>query len=124
MAQTKRVAKETYLFREGDPPDAMYIIKSGSFAITKTKGQSEVVLAEIGPGQMVGEMALFDMKPRSANVKAIKESEVVGLPYDSLQSQLSTMPVWLKAILRTLNDNLREANKKIKILEIRLNIFE
>lgn len=117
MAQAKRVAKDTYLFREGDQPDAMYIIKSGAFAITKTKGQSEIVLAEMGPGQMVGEMALFDLKPRSANVKALKESEVVGLPYAGLQSQMNVLPVWLKAILRTLNDNLREANKKIKILE-------
>lgn len=106
-----------YLFREGDPPDAMYIIKSGGFAITKTKGTSEVVLAEIKTGAMVGEMAIFDRKPRSANVKATKDSEVVALPYDALEKQLDAVPVWIKAIMRTLNENLREANKKIKILE-------
>lgn len=95
----------------------MYIIKSGGFAITKAKGSSEVVLAEIGPGSMVGEMALFDMKPRSANVKATKDSEVVALPYDSLTAQMATLPVWVRAIMKTLNENLREANKKIKMLE-------
>lgn len=113
----KKLGKDHYLFREGDHPDAMYIVKSGGFAITKSKGNSEVILAEIGPGGMVGEMAIFDRKPRSANVKATKESVVIGLPYDSLSSQLEQMPVWLKAIMRTMNDNLREANKKIKILE-------
>ncbi len=117
MAEGKKVLKDTYLFREGDPPDAMYIVKTGSFVITKTKGTSEIVLAEIAPGAMVGEMALFDMKPRSANVKATKDAEVIALPYDSLTKQLESLPVWVRAIMKTLNENLREANKKIKILE-------
>lgn len=117
MSQSKKVAKDTYLFREGDAPDAMYIIKSGSLAVTKTKGTSEVVLAEIKTGAMVGEMAIFDKKPRSANVKALKETEVIALPYDALDKQLEGLPVWIKAIMKTMNENLREANKKIKILE-------
>ncbi len=117
MAEQKKVAKDTYLFRDGDAPDAMYIIKSGTFAVTKTKGNSEVVLAEINAGAMVGEMALFDNKPRSANVKAIKDSEVIALPYESLTKQMEQLPVWVRAIMKTLNENLREANKKIKILE-------
>lgn len=117
MAEAKKIAKDTYLFRDGDAPDAMYIIKSGAFAVTKTKGTSEVVLAEINAGAMVGEMALFDNKPRSANVKAIKDSEVIALPYESLTKQMEQLPVWVRAIMKTLNENLREANKKIKILE-------
>lgn len=117
MAETKKVAKDFYLFREGDAADAMYIIKSGGFAITKTKGNSEIVLAEISAGAMVGEMGLFDNRPRSANVKATKESEVVALPYDSLSKQLEQLPVWVRAIIKTLNENMREANKKIKLLE-------
>ncbi len=117
MAEGKKVSKDTYLFREGDAPDAMYILKSGELAITKTKGTSEIVLASLSPGGMVGEMAIFDMKPRSANVKAIKESEVIVLPYDSLTKQMEALPVWTKAIMKTMNENLREANKKIKLLE-------
>ncbi|WP_374073293.1 Crp/Fnr family transcriptional regulator [Bdellovibrio bacteriovorus] len=117
MAEAKKIAKDTYLFRDGDAPDAMYIIKSGTFAVTKTKGTSEVVLAEINAGAMVGEMALFDNKPRSANVKATKDSEVIALPYESLTKQMEQLPVWVRAIMKTLNENLREANKKIKILE-------
>lgn len=117
MSQSKKIPKDTYLFREGDVPDAMYIVKSGMLAVTKTKGNSEIVLAEIKAGAMVGEMAIFDKKPRSANVKATKDSEVVSLPYDALDKQLDALPVWIKAIMRTMNDNLREANKKIRLLE-------
>lgn len=117
MAGAKRIEKDHYLFREGDPPDAMYVIKTGKFAVVKTKSNSEIVLAELGPGAMVGEMAFFDNKPRSASVKAIKESDVIMLPYKALHAQFSTMPEWAKAIMRTVNDHLRNANKRIKELE-------
>ncbi|MFV8259100.1 cyclic nucleotide-binding domain-containing protein [Bdellovibrio bacteriovorus] len=117
MAEAKKVAKDTYLFRDGDAPDAMYIVKTGGFAITKSKGNTEVVIAEIQPGAMVGEMALFDKKPRSANVKATKDSEVIALPYDSLNKQMDQLPVWVRAIMKTLNEKLRDANQKIRLLE-------
>lgn len=116
MAETRKLAKDEFLFKEGDFPDNMYIVRSGALAITKTKNKSEVVLAEIGTGAIVGEMALFDKKPRSANVKATKDTEVVCLPYKGLEQQLAQMPEWLRAIVRTLNQNLREANLKIKTL--------
>lgn len=117
MAEAKKVSKDNYLFREGDASDAMFIVKSGNFAVTKTKGNSEITLADIGPGSMIGEMALFDKKPRSANIKATKDSEVVVLPFDSLSKQLEQMPVWFHAIIKTMSENLREANKRIKFLE-------
>lgn len=116
MADLRKLAKDEYLFKEGDFPDNMYIVRSGTLAITKSKNKSEVVLAEIGTGAIVGEMALFDKKPRSANVKAVKECEVVSLPYKGLEQQLAQMPEWLRAIIRTLNQNLRDANLKIKVL--------
>jgi CRP/FNR family transcriptional regulator, cyclic AMP receptor protein len=117
VADSKKIFKDTYLFRDGDAPDFMYIVKSGQLAITKSKGTAEIVLAEIKAGSMVGEMAIFDKKPRSANVKAIKDSEVIALPYETLNQQLEVLPVWVKAIMRTMNENLREANKRIKMLE-------
>ncbi|MCE3010173.1 MAG: cyclic nucleotide-binding domain-containing protein [Proteobacteria bacterium] len=114
---TKKVEKDHYLFREGDPPDALYVIKAGKLAVVKTKASSEIVLAELGPGQMVGEMAFFDGKPRSAGVRAVKESEVIVLPYKSLHAQFAQFPEWSKAIIRTVNESLRNANQKIKQLE-------
>lgn len=117
VSSLKKFNAGTYLFREGEAPDAMYIVRSGALAVTKTKGSSEIVLAEIQVNGMVGEMALFDNKPRSANVKAIKDTEVVVLPYENLQSQMDQLPVWVKAIMKTLNENLRDANKKIRLLE-------
>ncbi len=114
---SKKLEKGQLLFREGDPSDAMYVIKKGKITITKTKGDSEVELASMGPGQMFGEMAFFDQKPRSANARAAADSEIIALPFASLEAHFKTMPEWLKSMVKTINDHLREANKKIKILE-------
>lgn len=113
----KKIPAGHYLFRDGDPSDAMYVIKGGKLAVTKAKNNSEIILAELGPGAMVGEMAFFDGKPRSASVKAIKDAEVICLPFKALHAQFQNFPEWCKAVMRTVNSHLREANMRIKTLE-------
>lgn len=105
------------IFREGDPSDCLYVIKTGKLAITKTKGAGEIILAEKKNGEMLGEMAFFDNKPRSAGAKAITDVELVVLPFQALYAQFKTFPEWLKAIVKTVNGHLREANVRIKNLE-------
>jgi CRP-like cAMP-binding protein len=117
VSGTKKLAKNDILFREGDPSDAMYVIKSGRIAITKAKGAGEIILAEKKAGEMLGEMAFFDDKPRSAGAKAIQDTEVIQLPFVALHAQFKTFPEWLKAMVRTVNGQLRDANARIKNLE-------
>lgn len=113
----KKLGKNDILFREGDPSDAMYVIKSGRIAITKAKGSGEIILAEKVGGEMLGEMAFFDNKPRSAGAKAVADTEVIALPFASLHAQFKTFPEWLKAMVKTINGQLRDANTRIKNLE-------
>ncbi len=115
--QIKELKKGELLFREGDPSDAMYIIKKGKIAIVKTKGTGEVELAELGPGELVGEMAFFDNKSRSAGARAKLDSSVIVLPFTSLFAQFKTFPEWMKALVKNVNGKLRTANAKIKNLE-------
>jgi len=117
LSGVKKLGKGDILFREGDPSDAMYVIKSGRIAITKSKGTGEIVLAELKPGEMLGEMAFFDNKPRSAGAKAIGDAEVIMLPFSALYAQFKTFPEWLKAMVKTVNSHLRDANQRIKNLE-------
>ena len=117
MSTAKKLAKGEILFREGDTPDAMYVIKSGMIAITKTKGSGSIVLAEKKAGEMLGEMAFFDAKPRSAHAVAATDAEVIALPFTALQTQFNGFPEWIKAIVKTVTAQLRDANTKIKTLE-------
>ncbi len=115
--QTRELKKGELLFREGDQSDAMYVIKKGQISVVKTKGAGEVELAELGAGAMIGEMAFFDNKPRSAGARAKSDSTVIVLPFTSLYAQFKTFPEWLKAMVKNVNGKLREANAKIKNLE-------
>lgn len=115
--EVKELRKGDVLFREGDASDAMYVIKKGSVAITKSKGSSDIELAVLGPGEMLGEMAFFDGKPRSAGAKAKTDAVVVKLPFSSLYAQFKTFPEWLKAMVKTINAKVRDANARIKNLE-------
>jgi CRP/FNR family transcriptional regulator, cyclic AMP receptor protein len=115
--EVKELSKGEVLFREGDASDALYVIKKGRISVTKAKGSGEIELAELKPGEMIGEMAFFDNKPRSAGAKAKSEATVIVLPFSSLYAQFKTFPEWLKAMVKTINSKLRDANAKIKNLE-------
>lgn len=113
----KKLNKGEVLFRENDSSDACYVVKTGKIVITKAKGSSEIELASIGPGQMFGEMAFFDGAQRSASARAAQDTTVIALPFSSLNAQFDTFPQWLRSMVKTINDNLRDANKRIKNLE-------
>lgn len=117
MSGVKKLKKGDILFREGDASDAMYVIKSGMIDITKAKGSKDIVLATLKPGEMLGEMAFFDNKPRSAGARAASDAEVIALPFAALHAQFKTFPEWLKAMVKTVNSHLRDANQRIKNLE-------
>ena len=117
MSGPKPLKRGELLFREGDPSEAMYVIKTGKIAVLKSKGNSEITLAELGPGDMIGEMAFFDSKPRSASARALADSVLIELPFKALNAQFKTFPEWLKAVMRAVNTHLRNANQKIKSLE-------
>lgn len=117
MSGPRILKKNDYLFREGDASDTMFVIKTGKIAVLKSKGTSEITLAELGPGDMIGEMAFFDQKPRSASCRALVDATIIELPFKALNAQFKTFPEWAKAIMRTVNNHLRNANQKIKTLE-------
>ena len=64
------------IVREGGPGDAAFLIISGLVAVRHKDGDSgvEFLLAELGPGQMFGEMALITGKPRGASVVALEQT--------------------------------------------------
>ncbi len=67
------------LLREGDTGDAAYLIESGHVEISKMVDGRRVVLNTLGPGAIVGEMALIDRAPRSATVTAVEQSWAMRL---------------------------------------------
>ncbi len=106
------------LFREGATPEAMYVIKKGRLAITKEKGKTKIMLAELKPGDLLGEMAFFEKSPRSAGAQAaMDDTEVIELPFKALDQQWEALPGWVKSIVKAVNGHLVKANVRIRQLE-------
>lgn len=105
------------LFRAGDKSDGMYVIRRGELRVYLEQDGKEVALATIGAGGMIGEMTLFDNQPRSASVKAAKETEVTHISVDDFAKLMKQIPKWFVGIMSALSGRLRQTNERLKTVE-------
>ncbi|MGZ3712728.1 MAG: Crp/Fnr family transcriptional regulator [Bdellovibrionota bacterium] len=99
------------LFLEGDKANMAYLVKSGKLRASRSRDGETQVLGEILPGEFVGEMAYINGDPRSANVMAIENAELIQIPLNVFESLLFTKPNWSMAMMKTLSKRLKVANK-------------
>ncbi len=104
------------IFKEGELGSSLFIIKSGEIKVYKTDVLGDVDIAILGPGTLVGEMALIDNKPRSANVKAAGAVVLLELTAENYHEFLKQHPAvavkFMNIIMNILVKRLREATKK------------
>lgn len=77
-------AAGSYFFREREPAQCMYVLESGRVAVVKQWQGGELQLRRLGPGDCFGEMALLDLFPRSAAVRAVDDCTAIELSPDDL----------------------------------------
>lgn len=96
------------LFTEGDPPDNLYVAVTGRVAIVNASIDGrESVIALMEPGDLFGEMGLFDDEGRSATARALEPSEVIALPYAPVRQIFSARPQLLWQVARLLARRIR-----------------
>ena len=93
----KAVQRGTVLLRQGDPPDVLYLVMSGRFVVLPDDKQEAI--AEIGPGEPVGELAFFAGVERTANVVAARDSKVLVLSAQDYAEVVSEVPSIVSTIL-------------------------
>ena len=90
--EVRRYGGGETLFKEGDAPDGLYLLRRGSVMVSRTLGGREVVLSYLSAGNYVGEMALLTDTPRSATVRAAVTTEAVVLDAGAFKSVLAPQP--------------------------------
>jgi CRP/FNR family cyclic AMP-dependent transcriptional regulator len=102
------------VFREGDPGDTCYVIRSGAVRVTRrhSDGRS-ITLAELRPGDIFGELAMFDGETRSATVEAVEDTDALALLSGDLRRILLAHPEIAVKMLAGLAARLRAANERI-----------
>jgi CRP/FNR family cyclic AMP-dependent transcriptional regulator len=104
----------TRVFHEGDSSDACYIVRSGSFRITREHPDGRAItLATFGPGEIFGELAMLDGDTRSASVEALEDGELLALPARDVRALLTTHAEITFKFLEALVRRLRRANERI-----------
>jgi CRP/FNR family transcriptional regulator, cyclic AMP receptor protein len=104
----------TRVFHEGDQSDACYIVRNGSFRVTREHSDGRAItLANLGPGDIFGELAMLDGEVRSASVEALDDGELLALPGADVRALLSRHPEITVKLVAALVRRLRQANERI-----------
>jgi CRP-like cAMP-binding protein len=106
----RQLAKDELLFNQGDPGDELFVVQAGGIAIyvpSKDTPGSERPIRIFGPGEVLGEMALIDNRPRSVSARAIDDSAVRVLTGDDFRRLLRQYPDMAVAVMGGLSDRIR-----------------
>jgi CRP/FNR family transcriptional regulator len=104
----------TRVFHEGDHSDACYIVRSGSFRVTREHSDGRAItLATLSAGDIFGELAMLDGEVRSASVEALEDGELLALPANEVRALLGRHPEITVKLIAALVRRLRAANERI-----------
>ena len=116
--QITPVRQWTEIVKQGEPGDAMYLIMDGEVRVRLMIGKKETTLATLGPGEFFGEISLFDDGPRSADIVANKDSQLLKINIDDFRRLTTAHPdvaaPLLMAVGRTLTARIRADNKRYR----------
>jgi signal-transduction protein with cAMP-binding, CBS, and nucleotidyltransferase domain len=101
------------VFSEGEPGDELYIIRSGSVTITKIADNNEVLLAVLKPGDIFGEMALLESKPRAASAITREDSVLLAVSRANFSRIVATQPQIIARLTTLLAERIWFAYKQI-----------
>ena len=91
LAQRVELGAEATLFNQGDPADALFVVLTGNLDIhVRVGGGREHLVAQMGPGNVVGEISLFIGGLRSASARTTAPTELLRFPDDSLRAMMGT----------------------------------
>nr|WP_281497236.1 Crp/Fnr family transcriptional regulator [Ornithinimicrobium sp. F0845] len=112
-----RLARGEAVFEEGDPGDSLYVIVTGKMKLARTSGDGrESLLSVLGPGEMFGELSLFDPGPRLTSARAVAEAELISLGNADLRHFLGLHPEVAMMMLAGLARRLRRTNEDMSDL--------
>lgn len=83
-ARTVERGAGDFFFREGDAANSMFVLEDGEAVVVKAWRGRDFVLNQLGPGDCFGEMALMDLLPRSASVRADSACSAIEFSHDDL----------------------------------------
>jgi CRP-like cAMP-binding protein len=117
IAETKRIGEGTFLIRAGDSDSTLYAIEDGHLDILAQRDGQPVVVATVGPGDVLGEVSFLDDSPRTVSVVAGEDAVVRAWNKRTLSETLAFEPQLLAkfavAMSELLVERLRDVSRRV-----------
>lgn len=102
------------IFREGDASDTCYVVYSGHARAIREHGDGRsITLAHFGPGDIFGELAIFDDEKRSATMESLDELQVIGIAGPDFRRLIAAHGDLAMRLVVAMSRKLREANERL-----------
>jgi CRP-like cAMP-binding protein len=118
VGMNRRYKDNTMIFCEYEPGEELFIIQSGKVKITKIVNE-EVLLAVLKPGDIFGEMAILDNKPRSASAITFGDVDVLAINKSNFESMVQAQPQLATRLIQILSERIWTAYRQLENLMIR-----
>ena len=117
LAVERSFKEGQFIFWDGDAPEWFFIVTGGNVKVVKHSSQGkEFIIAFFGPGEMFGEVAVFENRPYPASAQATVDTEVLGIRGADLLTFLADRPQVALRIINILGGRLRDAQSRLRDL--------
>jgi CRP/FNR family transcriptional regulator len=114
VAQPRSFGAGDTVFREGDSSDTCYVIRRGhARAVRENPDGRSIALAQFGPGDIFGELAMLDDERRSATIETLEQVEALAIPGPDMRRLLRAHPEIAVKLISALGRRLRETNERL-----------
>lgn len=109
-----KLAAKEFLFAEGEPTDALYIVKEGSLHAIRRERDRLDVIETFGPGSIIGDLPIPGAATRPYSVRAEEDSELQKITREDTEQNLLSMPHWFRCLLRNLIERRTKLEKRTR----------
>ena len=122
--KTVKFSANDVIFRKGEPSDSMFLIQSGLVGVYSNYGKTgHKLLSVLGKGKFFGEMGVIDHLPRSADIVAVDDSELIEIGAEDFSSFVAQNTSDVITILKNLSERLRKTNADLEDAEASVKRF-
>jgi signal transduction histidine kinase len=127
---SERLLTESYMpgqviFKEGDPPDALYVILEGKVALVKDTPDSPVVIGYHGADAIIGEVSLLTDLARTTSLLAVEPTTALVIPKHEFETLFREQPSFRNLVVQTTADRLADADeRRVRMLAAERDLLE
>lgn len=119
-SRTLNLQRDQLLFSKGDEADTVYVVLSGEIAIEVISEQGRVArVATLHQGEVIGELAVLDDGPRTADARAIADSGLLKVDRATFLNLIQTEPPFAQSLIRDLIGRLRKSNDQVENVSLK-----